>query len=168
MPTEELFGRLLQRAEKILIPIGVWPSPWNWWVTLFNIVVLTVYSILVLIKNLHNPERESIENAFTLANGGLITVIYFVTMLLKKEKCSELYEFIKSEQKIAVTKDEKEIVDKVGREFQKISTAFLIFLPSAVLVRFLMPTAEFAYIKVIVMKLIFGHILKLFLADCRK
>jgi hypothetical protein len=148
MPAEELFRRLLTRAEKILIPLGVWPSAWNWWVTLFNIIVLFVYSILVLIKNLHNPERESIENAFTLANGGLITVVYFVTMLLKKEKCAELYEFIKTEQKIATTSEEKQIVINVGREFQRISTAFLYFLPAAVLVRFLMPTAEFAYVKV--------------------
>lgn len=148
MPAEALFRKLLTRAEKVLIPLGVWPSSWNWWVTLFNIIVLFVYSILVLIKNLHNPERESIENAFTLANGGLITVVYFVTMLLKKEKCSELYEFIKTEQKIATTSQEKEIVISVGKEFQGISTAFMYFLPSAVLVRFLMPTAEYAYTEV--------------------
>lgn len=148
MPAESLFRKLLKRAEKILIPLGVWPSSWNWWVTLFNIVVLFVYSILVLIKNLHNPERESIENAFTLANGGLITVVYFVTMLLKKQKCSELYNFIKTEQKIAKTSQERKIVINVGREFQRISTAFLYFLPSAILVRFLMPSAEYAYVKV--------------------
>lgn len=148
MSTEELFKSLLTRAEKILIPLGVWPSFWNWWVTLFNIIILFSYSILVIIKNLLNPESESIENAFTLANGGLITVVYFVTMLLKREKCVTLYEFIKNEQKFATTTQEKKILINVGKEFQRISTAFLYFLPSAILVRFLMPTAEFAYIKV--------------------
>lgn len=146
--SEELFRNLLERAEKLLVPLGVWPSHWNWWITVFNIVSLLVYSVLVLIKNLRNPERESIENAFTLANGGLITVVYFTTMLLKKEKCAELYAYIKSEKQLTLTSDERKVVISVGKEFYKITTAFLYFLPTAILIRFLLPTAKFTYLKV--------------------
>lgn len=148
MSSEELFRKFSTRAEKILIPLGIWPSSWNWWVTLFNITVLFVFSNLVLIKNILNPEQKSIENAFTLANGGLINVVYFVTMFLKKEPCAELYEFIKTERKFATTSEEKKILMRVGKQFQNISKAFLYFLPLAILVRFFMPTAEFAYVKV--------------------
>lgn len=146
--SEELFRNLLKRAEKLLIPLGVWPSENNYWITVFNIVILLVYSILVLIKNLLNPEGESVENAFTLANGGLITVVYFVTMLVKKDQCAELYAYIKTENQLTMTGDEKKVVIDVGREFYKITTAFLYFLPTAVLIRFLLPTVEFTYLKV--------------------
>lgn len=146
---QELFRKLLTRSEKLLIPLGVWPTTWNRWIIIFNVLVLSIYSFLVLIKNLKNPEQESVENAFTLANGGLITVVYFITMLLKKDKCIELYEHIKGEHRIAITIEEKKVVVDVGKEFQRISTAFLYFLPSAVLVRFLMPTAEYVYIQVL-------------------
>lgn len=148
MSTEQLFRVLLVRAEKKLIPIGVWPTPWNWWVTLFNIIILFVYAIFVLIKNLLNPERESIENAFTLVFGGLINFVYFLTFFLKKEKFLELFEFVKNNQKFITTSEERKILINVGKEFQRIVTAFSYFLPSAVLVRFLIPIVEFTYIKV--------------------
>lgn len=146
--SEELFRNLLKRAEKLLVPLGVWPSSWNRWISVLNILILLVYSILVIIKNLLNPEGESIENAFTLANGGLITVVYFITMLLKKDKCAELYAYIKTENQLTLTSEEKKVVIDVGREFNKITTAFLYFLPTAILIRFLLPTAEFTYLQV--------------------
>lgn len=146
--SEELFRHLTKSAEKFLKPLGVWPSQHNKWITISNIVILTGYSILVIIKNLKNPERESIENAFTLANGGLITVAYFITILLKKEKCSKLYEYIISDNNYSLTNVEKIVVVNVGKEFQKISRAFIYFLFASISVRFLLPTAEYSYSKV--------------------
>ncbi|KAL7039239.1 hypothetical protein ACKWTF_009841 [Chironomus riparius] len=140
-----LFHELLKKSEKYLVPIGIWPSPKNSWITLFNIFILFSYSILVLIKNLLNPEGESIENAFTLANGGLITVVYFVTLVFKKQKLIAFFEFIKN-HKIILTSDEaKKLMVAGGREYQKISTAFLYILPAAVLVRFLQPPLEYGF-----------------------
>jgi hypothetical protein len=149
MASEEvqLFENLLKKSEKYLTPCGIWPTENNSWITLFNIVVLFVYSIMVLIKNLLDPERESIENAFTLANGGLITVVYFVTIFIKREKVKELFAYIKSEKQAPATRVEKEATIAVGREYYKISTAFLVILPASVFVRFIQPPIEYFYIQ---------------------
>lgn len=72
-----LFHDLLIKTEKYLAPIGIWPNSKNSWITIFNTVILFGYSILVLIKNLHNPEKESVENAITLANGGEFVFFFF-------------------------------------------------------------------------------------------
>ncbi|XP_070498763.1 odorant receptor 10-like [Chironomus tepperi] len=142
-----LFHELLEKSEKYLVPLGVWPSPKNTWITLFNIFILFSYSILVLIKNLLNPEGESIENAFTLANGGLIAVVYFVVMVFKKEKLVEFFGFIKNHKIVLTTDETKSLMFAGGREYQKISTAFLYILPAAVLVRFLQPPLEYGFIQ---------------------
>jgi len=142
-----LFHELLEKSEKYLVPLGIWPSANNNWITLFNIFILFSYSILVLIKNLLNPEGESIENAFTLANGGLITVAYFVTMVFKKQKLVEFFGFVKSHKKVLKSDESKKLMIAGGKEYQKISTAFLYILPVAVLVRFLQPPLEYGYIQ---------------------
>lgn len=142
-----LFHELLEKSEKYLVPLGIWPSPKNGLITLFNIFILFGYSILVLIKNLLNPEGESIENAFTLANGGLITVAYYVTMVFKKQKLLEFFGFIKSHKKLLATDEAKQLMIAGAREYQKISTAFLYILPVAVLVRFLQPPLEYGFIQ---------------------
>lgn len=148
MTQEKLFKNLLIKCERFLVPIGIWPSKNNLWMTRFNIFILFGYSILVIVKNLLNPERETIENAFTLANGGLITVPYFLTLLIKREKCKEFFDFVKSDRKNELrTQDEKNLVISVGDVFQKISTGFLYILPTSILVRFVQPLLEFGYIQ---------------------
>jgi 7tm Odorant receptor len=148
MTSEDLlFKELLIISEKILSPLGIWPTAYNSWISLFNILILTSYSVLVLIKNSLNPERESIENAFTLANGGLITVIYFIILLQEKDKCLEFFNFIKWDRKLYHSNEEKRIQHAVGREYQKISTAFFYILPTAIFIKFIQPLMEYLYIK---------------------
>lgn len=149
-----LSEKLLNSAENFLSPIGVWPNSWNHSVILFNVIVLTLYAVLVNIKNILNPEGESIENAITLSNGGLVMVSYFVILLIKKEKSQEMFNFVKNGNRFAMTIKEMEVIQKIEREFKIISTTFLYFLPPAVLVRFVMPSAEYAYIKVEKLKLL--------------
>jgi 7tm Odorant receptor len=142
-----LFKELLIVSERILSPLGIWPTASNSWISLFNVVTRIMYSILVLIKNYYNPEKESIENAFTLGNGGLITVMYFIVLLMKKEKCIKFFNSIKSERKLQYSDEEKRIQHAVGREYQKISTAFMYMLPIAIFIKFIQPLMEYLYIK---------------------
>lgn len=144
-----LSEKLLTRTEKIIAPIGVWPNSWNRGIAIFNVIVLTSYAIIVNLKNLLNPEEDSIENAIILSNGGLVMVSYFFVVLIKKEKAEKLFDFVKNGNKFALTVKEMKIIKKIEREFKIIATAFLYFLPPAVLVRFVMPTVEYFYIKVI-------------------
>lgn len=150
MSIEVLLRKTLISVEKVFITLGVWPSSWNWWVTIANIIVLTFFSFLVILKTFVDPESKSIENAITLANGDIATVAYYVTLLLKWEECKQLYEFVKKEQKLASTAEENEIVINSAKEFLRISRAFLYFVSSASLVRFLIPTAELIYVKVLI------------------
>lgn len=141
-----LFEELLEKSKKILVPMGVWPSHNNRWITIANIVILVGYSILVLVKNLLNPEGESIENAFTLGNAGLITVLYFVTMLKKKKEFMNFFELMKTNEKQFSSNEAKRLMIAGGQEYQKISNGFLFLLPAMVLVRFIQPSAQYAYI----------------------
>ena len=142
-----LFHDLLDKSEKYLILIGIWPSFNNGCVTILNIILMFGYSIMVLIKNLLNPEKESIENAFALANGGLCTVVYFVTMIIKKERFLDFLEFIKSQRRLFATEDYKNLMIASGKEYKLIVTALLYILPVGIAVRFFQIPIEYGYIK---------------------
>ena len=71
-------------------------------------------------------------------------MVYFVTMVLKKEKFVKFFTFIKSER-ILELDESKKLLTAGGMEYKKISTAFLHILPISVLVRFLQPPLEYAY-----------------------
>ncbi|XP_070498764.1 uncharacterized protein [Chironomus tepperi] len=105
------------------------------------------FSIMVLIKNLFNPEKESIENAFALANGGLCTVVYFVTIIIKKQKFVDFLEFLKSQKKFLVNEDYIKLMTAAGREYKLIITALLYILPVGIAVRFFQLPIEYGYIQ---------------------
>lgn len=142
-----LFHDLMDRSEKYLTLIGIWPSINNGCVTIFNIIIMFGYSMMVLVKNLLNPEKESIENAFALANGGLCTVVYFLTMTIKKEKFVDFLEFIKSQKKLFATEDYKKLMIAGGKEYKLIITSLLYILPVGITVRFFQLPIEYGYIK---------------------
>lgn len=145
----ELFGDLLCKCKKILTFAGIWPSDRYIFVTLFNISVLSIFPFLVIAKSSLEPDAATIENAFTLANGGLIIVPYFLTVLAKKEKLLIFLNFIINDVKRSLEAREKQqLLIQVGKEFDKILKVALFILPIAVSMKFIQPLLEFSYIKV--------------------
>ena len=145
---ENLLYHLIEKSEKYLVPLGIWPSANNTCVIIFNIIVLFSFSVLVLIKSVFNPESESIENAFTLANGGLCTVVYFVTMIVQKDKISEFFKFVKTQNKIFTNYGTKKLMIAAGKEYNIILVGYQVVLPVAVLVRFLYPPLAYGYVQI--------------------
>lgn len=143
-----LSKELLNRVEKILVPLGIWPNLWNRGVTILNIFVLLIYSIIVFIKNSLNPEAESIESAFALAFGGVYCIVYSLTILIRKDKIKELFEFIKTDHNLAIKNDEKKVFKNAEEEFGKIFKMYFYFLSSTVIIRILIPLFELGYNKV--------------------
>jgi hypothetical protein len=144
---ENLLYQLIEKSEKCLIPLGIWPDPDNTCIIIFNIIVLFSFSVLVLTKSILNPEGESIENAFTLANGGLCTGIYFVAMIVKKDKIIEFIKFIKTQDKIFTNCGAKALMIAAGKEYYIISIALLCILPAGTLIRFLQPPLAYGYVQ---------------------
>lgn len=139
---------LLTRIEKKLVPFGIWPSSRNRWVTIFNIAILTAYLILVLIKNILNPEGESIEIAFALAFGGLYVAIFCATLILRKEKVEKMLSFLKNGKNSEMTKKEMEIFQDAENDFVKIFKYYAYILPPTVIIRIILPLIELGYNKV--------------------
>jgi hypothetical protein len=146
---ENLLYQLIEKSEKYLIPLGIWPSANNIWITLFNIIVLFSSSVLVICKNVLDPESESIENAIALGNGALCTVVYFVSMIVKKDALVEYLNFIKSHEKVFTNSDYKQLTSACAREYRIIMTALLCILPVGIAVRFLHPPLEYGYVKLL-------------------
>jgi len=144
---ENLLYQLIEKSEKYLVPLGIWPSANNTWITIFNIIVLFSFSVIIIFKNALNPESESIENAIALANGSLCTVVYFVTMIVKKDTLVEFLEFIKSHKKVFTNGDYKSLTFACAREYRIIMTALLCILPVGIAVRFLHPPLEYGYVQ---------------------
>ncbi|KAG5668319.1 hypothetical protein PVAND_016263 [Polypedilum vanderplanki] len=147
MSEENLFRKLLLLDEKILVPIGIWPTN-DWKFTMWNyfhIFIQLGFFILVVFKNLLNPEKGSVENALILANGGLIIVIYCITVLIKKDKFVELIDYMKVKSKSKVRPQERKFLINIGQEFQKIARGSLLVLAAACLLRFILPPIEIFY-----------------------
>lgn len=147
-----LSKEVLNLIEKLLVPLGLWPSSWNKNITIFNIAVLFIYSIIVFIKNFLNPEAESIESAFALAFGGIYCIVFSVTLFIRKDKVEKLLKFVKTDHKLANTKDEEKIFKDAEEEFKKVFKLYSFLLPSTVVIRILIPLFEFGYNKVMIFK----------------
>lgn len=145
---ENLLRKLVKKTEEFLVPLGIWPSANNTWIQILNIIVLLNFSVLVLVKSVLNPEGESIENAFTLANGGICTGVYFLTMIVKKNKITKFFQFIKSERTILENNEAKKMIISAGRDYKIISIALLCILTAETLIRFLHPPIEYGYIHI--------------------
>lgn len=142
-----LSPKLLNQAERILSSLGVWPNLHNGWITITNIILFVIFSVFVFVKNITNPQAESIETAFTYANGGNLFIIYLAIMLMRKDKFQKIIEFNKKEVKCELKNEESKIIKYAEKEYRTISTAFLIFVPSAVLSRLVILITEYAYSK---------------------
>lgn len=147
-----LFQELIEKSEKYLIFLGVWPTSTNRWIFLVNFIVLLGHIILVVVKNVLNPERESIENAFTMANGSFMYVVYFITLLYKKDKLLELLEYLKSKKRTLTSEGSKNLMIAGGKEYQKISTVYLYILISAILVRFVQPPLKYVFFQIFLLE----------------
>lgn len=143
----DLFRDLIIGTQKYLCPLGVWPDSKNRWISIVNTTILCGYALMVLIKNLLQPERESIENAFTLANGSLVSVSYFLPMVLKTNKFKKFFEFMDKNRKIFVNAEHKRLILAGEREYRLITSAFIYILFPSVLVKFVQPPIEYVYVE---------------------
>ncbi|KAG5669168.1 hypothetical protein PVAND_017063 [Polypedilum vanderplanki] len=149
MSEENLFTNFVIFDEKILVSLGFWPVN-NWKNTIWcyvHIFIQLTFFILVVVKNFSNPEKGSVENALVLSVGGLIMVVYFITLMNKKEKYIELLHYVKLKQKSKLRPQEREFLNKIGHEFRKIAKGSLFVLASAFLIRLFLPPFEIVYIK---------------------
>jgi hypothetical protein len=145
----KLFRNLLVFSEKIMTPIGIWPTDHGWSILMAFVYIFLqlFYFVLVTVKNLVNPERESVENAFTLSNGGLMMVVFYMTRLAKRHKFLKLMSYIKVEEVAFERQQEKDQIASVGKEYQVITRCSMLLLATSILMRFLLPIAEFSYMK---------------------
>lgn len=141
------FQDLLLKAEINLVKIGIWPSKRSKFVGAPLAVTLTLFSVMVIIKNILNPNAESIENAFTLANGSLTIVVYWLTFFLKPDSFFEFFNSVKL-IKVMLTEREEKIMVEAGTELQKIWTAFRWILPASILIKFIQPLLEYLFIAI--------------------
>jgi hypothetical protein len=144
-----LFSDLLQKSEKILTLMGIWPSKRivGSISSVFKIIMMATFIIAVIIKNVTKPEKESIENALSQANGGFLIIVYLISLTAKKEKFLELFELIKMDLNWSMTivADRKFLID-VGFEFQwYLKRILFLFLP-AVLLKLIQPFFRLFYI----------------------
>lgn len=135
------------KSEKYLNLLGLWPHVKTQWHTLFYIVLFCGYALILLIKNLLQPEEESIENAVTLANGNIAIACYLIPMVLKKNKFRKLFEFLKADQKVFISLKHKEVLEAGVKEYQLITNVFFYILFPSVLMKFIHPPIVYVYIE---------------------
>lgn len=140
--------KLLNFLEKILTPFGIWPNFEDHRALFLNMILNITFLIAVFAKTLNSLERESIENAFTLVNAGNLTLTYFLTLLVKKEKFKKMLIFVNENQNFLISNEEKILIKNAEKLFIMILKLFSIFLPATIVIRFLLPALELFYIQV--------------------
>lgn len=138
------FSDLKVKLKFLLSLICVWPNDKSTRNVKILTAILSVYVLLVFIKNVINPEKESIENAFTLSNGNLIVVVFWMTVLLRRECCTNFFHFILNDANDQNSPFDIKISIEAATEVIRVLKWYAIFLPASTVAKFFLPIFEYA------------------------
>lgn len=133
------FSDVKVKLNFVLSLICVWPNENSLGRVRTLMSILSVYVLMVFIKNVVNPEKESIENAFILSNGNLIVIIFWITTFVRRETSSKFFDFILNDSTHIKSEFDAEVSTQAAKEVIRVCKWYTIVLPAATILRFFLP-----------------------------
>lgn len=137
------FSELKVKVKFVLTIMCVWPDENSTTSVKIFGTIISAFILSVLVKNMINPEKESIENAFTLSNGLLIIIVFWVSSLLHRDCFLNFFHFILNDANIPNSPFDLNTSNEAAKEVIQVLKWFIIFLPAGTVAKFFLPVFDF-------------------------